>query len=47
MPRISAISAAVIRSLLSFSIASIVGLGVRDGTRFGAEERLVIGSPRR
>jgi hypothetical protein len=47
MPRTSAISAAVMRSLRSASITSTVCFGVRFGTRLGAEERSPIASPAR
>ena len=47
MPRISAISAAVIRSRRRRSIASTLWAGVLEGTRLGAEERSAIDSPRR
>jgi hypothetical protein len=47
MPRISAISAAVIRRRRSRSIASTRWAGVLEGTRLGDEERSAIDSPRR
>ncbi len=47
IPSTSAISAAVMRSLRRASINSTVATGVLEGTRLGAEERLVIGSPAR